>query len=81
MSAYDVTLDFSHIDKTVESIKIARGRMLRACGPNARLTLHRKLDIEHNELPFCICDPVVITQHDWRTSEHFAREILFPQIH
>jgi hypothetical protein len=55
--------------------------MLRNCGPKAFMFLHRCLEIEHAEDEKCICDPVVITQDDYRPSEYFAEQILFPVIH
>lgn len=82
MPDFDVSLDKTSLASTVESIKRERAKMMRTCGPQALLILHRSVDIQHTQPDCdCICDPVVITQNDPRPSVEFAREILYPTVH
>ena len=67
--------------RLTEEIKRARATMMRECGPKAYLYYHRQIGIEHDESQFCICDPVVIAQSDYRPSVYFASEILHPVVH
>ena len=80
MPDYDVQIGKTSLDSCAESIKRIRSKMMRNCGPYAYVYLHRHVDIEH-EGEFCICDPVVITQTDYRPSLYFAEQILYPVVH
>ena len=83
MDASLLEFDVSEIPlfKLTAEIKRARATMMRECGPKAYLYYHRQIGIEHDESQFCICDPVVIAQSDYRPSVYFASEILHPVVH
>ena len=80
MPDFDVSIDKTSLPATVESIKRARAKMLRNCGPMAYMFLHRAVDVIHTD-ETCICDPVFIAQNDFRPSVYFAEQILNPVLH
>jgi hypothetical protein len=80
MPDINVSIDKTSLAATVESIKRQRAKMLCNCGPYAYMFLHRDVEIEHTD-ETCICDPVFISQGDFRPSVYFANEILKPVIH
>ena len=79
--AFLTSIDFSSLDKTVDSIKRARARMLKTCGDAGYLILHRRMDLDHSGDRDCFCDPVIIAQLDPRPSVYFAEQILNPPLH
>lgn len=83
MDARALRIDKSKIPifQVEERVKRARAKMLRQCGPTAFVYFHREIAIEHDDSQFCICDPVVIAQTDYRPSLYFANEILYPVMH
>ena len=80
MPDFDISIDKTSVTTTVESIKRQRAKMLRNCGPYAYMFLHRHIEMEHTD-EWCICDPVFITQNDFRPSVYFAQQILNPVMH
>ena len=64
-----------------EKVKQARAHMMLAGSSKAYIYFHREIELEHDDSQFCICDPVVITQTDYRPSLYFAEQILYPVVH
>lgn len=78
--ASNLTFDMSEFYKLVDKIKLRRAE-LRHHSPSAYVYFHRNFKVEHEQSRCCLCDPVVITQFDWRESSYFAKQILYPTAH
>jgi hypothetical protein len=87
MAAYELRFRKHDLHKVfyplvlVEKIKVWRAFLLRRCREEDYLFIHRNVAIEHEYSQSCICDPVTITQNDFRPSLYFANEILNPTMH
>jgi hypothetical protein len=83
--AENIKIDMSEFFSLVKAIRRARSILLIREGPTDVVLVHRRFKgkDEHytDDAKLCWCRPLMIAQHDWRSSAEFAKEVLYPVIH
>jgi hypothetical protein len=79
----DFTIDISQeFFQLTETIKRARAALLFHSGPTDFVYIHRRYEgFEHCFDGICACQPVAISQTDYRPSMYFAHQVLYPTVH